>query len=230
MIFGKFHITAAAIGVLLAGCAASYTTPSVSGLQSTGPFPGPRDVCETVVPNAATLRLTTERHNLIACPTHERGAILDRRRDGFNVVGPVGTWTLLQKNPVSTGPLVSPESNGGDHLIGKTVVFFDKSHGTQVAFFETAGREHLWYPGNQRALLGFWRTTPDNRICFRYPGSSINPVTGVSGPEWECGSLRNHSARIVEISDGDVFNLSSGRIPFVMEPRKRYRLAQLQSH
>lgn len=229
MIFGKFHITAVAIGVWLAGCTTSYTPPSVSSLQSTGPFPGPGDVCETVVPNAATLRLTTERDDLIACPTHERGAISDRKRDGFNLVGPVGTWTLLQISPVSTGPLLPPETTGGEHLVGKTVVFFDESHGTQVAFFETTGREHLWYPGNQRSLLGFWRTTPDKQICFRYPNSSINPVTGVAGPEWECSAINHHSARIVEVADGDVFNLSSGQIPFVMEQRKRYGLAQLQS-
>lgn len=92
----------------LAGCA-RYTPPSASGLESLGPFPGPGDVCERIAPNAATLRLTTEREDLIACPTHERGAISDRMRDGFYLVGTIDAWTLLQKSPVSTGPLLPPQ-------------------------------------------------------------------------------------------------------------------------
>lgn len=226
---GKGQIAALTIGAWLAGCTIiNYTPPSTSGLQSTGPFPEPGDVCEAVLPNQATLRLTTDTNQLIACPTHERGAISDRQRDGFDVVGPIGSWTLLQNSRASTGPLLPPETTEAKHLVGKTVVFFDEFHGTQVAFFETTGREHLWYPGNRRSLLGFWKTTPDQQICFRYPNSGINPATGVAGPAWECSSIRRHSARIVEITDGDVFNLSSGQIPFVMERRKRYPLSQLQ--
>lgn len=229
MINSRAYIAALTFGVWIAGCTTNSTSLPVSGLQTTGPFPGPNHVCRAVLPSAETLRLTTERNNLIACPSHERGAIADRERDGFNVVGPVRTWTLMQISPVSTGPLLAPDTTRADHLIGKTVVFFDEYHGTQVAYFENLGREHLWYPGNERSLLGFWRTTPDNQICFRYPNSSINPVTGVSGPEWECSSLTSHFDRIVETSDGDIFNLSSGKIPFVMERQKRYRLTELQS-
>lgn len=215
--------------IVLTGCTTRYAPPSVSGLLTIAPFPNPGDVCEVVVANGATLRLTTERKKLIACPSHERGAISDRIRDGFNVVGPVGSWTLMQVNAGSTGPLLPPMMTRTEHLIEQTVVFFDDFHGTQVAYYKSDGREYLWYPGNQRSLLGYWRTTPDEQICFRYPDSSINPATGVAGPEWECNSLANHSARIVEITEGDIFNLASGQIPFVMESSRKYQLTELKT-
>lgn len=212
---------------LLTGCS-SYTPASQSGLQAIRPFPGPADICQSIAANSATLRLTNERQNLIACPSHERGAISDRIRDGFNVAGPVGAWTVLQQSPVSTGPLSLPERSGIEHLLGKTVVFFDRSHGTQVAYYTTNGREYLWYPGNRRSLLGFWKTA-NQQICFRYPNSSINPVTGVAGPEWECSSLRAFSSDIIETVDGDIFSLASGSIPFVMDTRRSYTLEELRS-
>ena len=218
---------------VLSGCSTSYTPPLSSGLHPIAAFPGPGDVCQTVAANDATLDLTTQRNGLIACPTHERGAISDRTRDGFNVVGPIGDWTLLHAGPTATGsstPLSPPFSaTGAKHLIEKTVVFFDDFHGTQVAYFTADGREYLWYPGNQRSLPGFWRTTADKKICFSYPTSSIKPATGVAGADWECGSLSGHSARIVQVSEGDVFNLTSGKIPFVMERRRKYRLDDLRS-
>ena len=61
MIDGKMPIVALTTGIWLAGCTTSYTPPSVSGLQSTGPFPGAGDVCAVVVANEAeTLNLLNQ--------------------------------------------------------------------------------------------------------------------------------------------------------------------------
>lgn len=222
----SFRIVLAA--TLLTGCSSSHTPASHSDLQKGRPFPGPADVCQTIVQNPATLRLTSERHDLIACPNHERGAISDRISDGFYVVGSDGAWTLLQQSPMSTAPIVPATRSGIEHLLGKTVVFYDEFHGTQVAYYAPNDIEYLWYPGNQTSLLGYWQIT-SQQICFQYPNSGINPATGVPGHEWECSPLQDFSSDIIETVDGDIFSLASGKIPFVMRPKHAYTLKNLRS-
>ena len=67
-----------------------------------------------------------------------------------------------------------------------------------------------------------------NRICFQYPNSGINSFTCVAGPDLECQSLSSFKADIANSVEGGIFNLSSGRIAFVM-PKRRYSFDELKS-
>lgn len=85
----------------------------------------------------------------------------------------------------------------------------------------------LWYSGNRVALTGCIRVSVD-RICFQYPNSGIKSATWFSGPDLECQPLSSFKADIVDSVEGDIFNLSSGRIAFVM-PKRRYSFDELKS-
>lgn len=208
----------------LSGCGTpQYSKPEQSGLRPIAAFPSAGDVCSSLATQGSTENDIAASVDLIGCPSHERGAINDRIDEGFSVSGVQGAWTLLQRETNSQTP---SNTSGIDHLTNQTIIFFDKAHGTQVAYLADDGSEWLWYPTNRSALLGYWKTENNNGaplICFRYPNSSINPVTRVAGPQWECSLLANYDTRIVAKAEGDVFNLSSGKIPFVMNPRQTYR-------
>lgn len=92
----RIALAALAIPLVLAGCDdPRYTPPEASGLVSVRPFPNPGDVCVVVGESAATQEFLDDSATLIGCPTHERGAIADRRAEGAQVVGEAGAWTLL---------------------------------------------------------------------------------------------------------------------------------------
>lgn len=44
------------------------------------------------------------------------------------------------------------------HYANKTLVFYDRFHGTQIAYFTKEDTEWLWYLGNRSALLGHVET------------------------------------------------------------------------
>lgn len=108
---------------------------------------------------------------------------------------------------------------------GYTYVTFDRGHGIQIEYFSPNSKAYLWYPGNSRAVPSLYRymgwnydkdaATPSNisTVQFLYPGASYNPVTKEYGGQWE-DSPRNQRERLVASKPGDVFNLSSGRVPY----------------
>lgn len=217
-----FQIFIFVVGLfIIAGCNSTlYRSPESVGLMPSGGYPGAGHVCVSLVPNGVTRTLTDKANGLIGCPTHEARAIKQRRSEGFEIVGNIEGWTVLSQNQTTPSPFP-------DHLKNKTVLFFDSFHKTQLAYFNDNSQEWLWYPGNRSALLGYVQIR-GKLICFSYPNSSINPATGVAGPDWECSPLARHKTRIVESVSGDVFNLSSGRIPFVLE-KKRYSISELRA-
>jgi hypothetical protein len=90
-------------------------------------------------------------------------------------------------------------------------------HGTQIEYLDESGISHLWYPGNFRGVPARWEARLDNvghDICWKYPSSSYNPLTGLSGGSWECTPDRSYYPRLVQIIEGDPFGLHSGRVPF----------------
>ena len=208
-----------------AGCLGSqYQAPELSGLEEVGRYPNPNDVCIALDANEVTRRVTKETSGLIGCPTHETGAIKDRVSEDFTRVGVIDGWTILHNDLVIRSKK-SPEIP--NYLKGHTVMHYDSFHKTQLTYYTENGREWLWYPGNKVALMGHIQVSA-KRICFSYPNSSINPATGVAGPDWECQPLSSFKADIVDSVAGDIFNLSSGRIPFVMHKR-RYSFDELKS-
>ncbi|WP_426011577.1 hypothetical protein [Caulobacter sp. DWR2-3-1b2] len=112
-----------------------------------------------------------------------------------------------------------------------TVIGGDGQHGTQVEYTDAQGQAFLWYPGNKKVLVGHWRTKLDEQVvdgktlrslsvCFAYPKSSRNPVTGASGGKEECASaamlvMGSYFMR-TDRRPGDAFKLSSGAIPYVL--------------
>ena len=104
---------------------------------------------------------------------------------------------------------------------GKTLHFYEDSHGNQVEYLDPAGRSYLWYPGNRVVLVGQWRCD-ESRIYFRYGYNSYNPVTGVIGGRWEPCTTALWSESIVEAVPGDILGLER-RLPFVLKPRPAIR-------
>jgi len=218
--------------LVVSGCiGVQYAEPDLSGLDVGAPFPNQDDVCVELIANQKTRDITDVSRGLIGCPEHEVGAISDRIDDGFVVVGKTGPWAVLAPdNGGSQSPITNDLGKSHGLTVNQTVLSFDDFHGTQVAYLSDDGREWLWYPGNQSALLGYWKTQTlggKKQICFRYPNSSVNPATGVAGPKWECTPMARYAKRTIERTPGDVFNLSSGRLPKVLEKRRYYTLKEL---
>ncbi|MEO0913327.1 MAG: hypothetical protein AAFY59_10110 [Pseudomonadota bacterium] len=113
---------------------------------------------------------------------------------------------------------------------GATRRSFSDAHGTQVAYLSAGGRSYLWYPGNRRVVAGEWEVRAGARrfafICFRYDPGTFNPVTRRPGGAWACQRADDFLLLEREVQRGDLFALSSGRVPFVM-PKRDISLAAL---
>lgn len=96
-------------------------------------------------------------------------------------------------------------------------------HGTQIEYYAPNGKAFLWYPGNQRPVRSLWKLKKSGdryKVCAQYPTSSYNPITKRRGGRWRCEDLAPYSGRIREIRKGDIFGLSSRKLPFVLSPRR----------
>jgi len=102
---------------------------------------------------------------------------------------------------------------GAKTYSGRTIIYYDQSHGTQVEYYSPKGRAYLWYPGNRRAVPGLWQVQGEN-ICFQYGPNTYNPVTRTRGGKWECKPMAPHKKWMTGSCRGDVFKLATGRIPY----------------
>ena len=106
---------------------------------------------------------------------------------------------------------------------------FGGGHGTQVEFHAANGKTYLWYPGNSRPVIGQWKVETDASgtpaLCYLYSRNSFNPVTRARGGNWECS--RQNWIYLGDSYKGDVFDLSSGRLPFTIPDRKFYTVDDL---
>lgn len=103
---------------------------------------------------------------------------------------------------------------------GKTISTYGRAHGTQIEYLGEGGKGCLWYPGNKVVVPARWMIAggeDPNAICFMYPKKSHNPVSKLWGGTYSCLSLRNFKKTLTGVRSGDVFNLSSGKIPWVLE-------------
>ena len=105
------------------------------------------------------------------------------------------------------------------YFMGTTYIpncYTQPGHGTQIEYFSPKGIAFLWYPGNSRSVPSIWKLetgSSSHRICFQYPSSSRNAITGTNGGAWECVALGYWAKDIVEKRTGDIFSLSTGRLP-----------------
>ncbi|USG60090.1 hypothetical protein NBZ79_12990 [Sneathiella marina] len=107
-------------------------------------------------------------------------------------------------------------------LADKTVRTYSRTYGNQIEYFAPDGRAYLWYPGNNRPVPSKWRLEHHvfrYKICFLYPSSSYDAVTKERGGNWECRFLNLFADSIVEIEKSDIFNLSSGILPYKLSPQ-----------
>jgi hypothetical protein len=198
-------------------------------LISVRPFPYDNDVCQVLGENEKTTEYFDDTGIVIGCPTHEVGAIEDRMSEGATVVDQVGAWTVLSLPNQARLTRANLDART-ERYADKTIMFYDQSHGTQIAYFGSNAVEALWYPGNTRVVFGGWRVSPDEKsICFKYQTNSYNPVTKRRGGTWECSPVKLHSQRIVQELDGDVFGLASGQVPFSLGADKLSSMAPLIS-
>lgn len=207
--------------VVLALASPNFAETLAPGIETVRPYPTPDDVCQVVRGSDVKDHANG---TVIACPNRERGAIRDRKNEGAEVLRKVGDWTLLKLAP-------PPDIKDlAQQYMGLTIVYFDRSHGTQVEYYDKTGA-YLWYPGNKVILPGAWKVSaeavPGGQICFRYPTSSLNPVTGVKGTDWECSNVSSQQADTKHRLVGDPFALKSGEVPFIYKRRKRMSLSAL---
>ncbi|MBD0416219.1 hypothetical protein [Oryzicola mucosus] len=116
-------------------------------------------------------------------------------------------------------------------LSGQTIQAWNGGHGTQVEYLAANGRSYLWYPGNDKVVVGSWSVRNRDQktigggsyqipeICYTYSKATYNPVTGESGGELECSPLSTFSIYINEMAPGDPFRLASGSVPFPLDKR-----------
>ncbi len=109
---------------------------------------------------------------------------------------------------------------------GVTYLSYDFQHGFQVTYYENENKVWLWYGGNDVALPAAWKITEnidakseDFRwsACFKYGPDTYNPATKKSVGQYECTLAVNVLNLWVGMIDGDLFNLSSGEVPYVRE-------------
>lgn len=99
-------------------------------------------------------------------------------------------------------------------VAGATFASFDVGHGYQVEYLAPNGRVFLWYPGNRSVLAGQWKRVLDE-VCYRYGPQTYNPQTFQRGGSWNCEYAGKLAHFVVGYEQGDVFRLSSGRVPYV---------------
>lgn len=115
--------------------------------------------------------------------------------------------------------------------VGTTYLSFDPDHKFQITYYETPERSWLWYGGNEVSLPAQWKlekrdfgknggpeqieATP--RICFKYGANTYNPLADIKGGDFKCTILSNSLMGLVSSLEGDIFNLSSGTVPYVRQ-------------
>jgi len=95
----RMRLPAMCLAAVLAACAQQsgppYTPPEDYGLVSVRPYPTPADVCQVIGESPPVAEYLDDASLLIGCPTHEAGAMEDRRGEGAVPVGLVGRWMLF---------------------------------------------------------------------------------------------------------------------------------------
>lgn len=144
------------------------------------------------------------------------------------LVGCEASPDIQEKNSVDKSISRNADAANG-YLADTTLATWDRQHGTQIEYLGADGRTALWYPGNSGPVMGQWEIRDKGRgdaeICFRYGADTFNPVTGQSGGDWECQDVYYYTAWKFERVAGDPFNLTSGRLPFILPTREHVILS-----
>lgn len=99
----------------------------------------------------------------------------------------------------------------------QTLLFGEEGHGNQIEYLSADGNAYLWYPGNNVAVPGRWFLEESDdylMICFQYGANTYNPVTKKQGAQINRIPITRWLADVKERTDGDLFALASGKVPF----------------
>jgi hypothetical protein len=101
------------------------------------------------------------------------------------------------------------------------VLYYSIEHGNQIEYYDPSGWLYLWYPRNKSAVSGGWYIEGED-LYARYGPNTYNPVTRRHGGDWERSSLASMIRDVVDSVPRDVFELSTGRVPFPLRAHPAY--------
>lgn len=106
-----------------------------------------------------------------------------------------------------------------------TVIYYEPQHGNQIEYYGRDGNAYLWYPGNRGVVVSEWRIEGEE-YCERSPSNAYNPVTKEWGGNWERRPVRRLLATKIDAARGDIFGLSTGRIPYPLHAHPEFDAAR----
>jgi len=107
-------------------------------------------------------------------------------------------------------------------LSNRTRVTYLDGEGILVEYSAPGGELRMWYPGNRNVATGQWGVQQQKKklvnACFRYRAAT-NPASQAFEPG-ECVPAEQtlSGANVIREWRGDVFNLMTGRVPYVKSP------------
>ena len=110
-------------------------------------------------------------------------------------------------------------------ISGKTWRSTESSSGQHIHYSAPDGRDFAWFRGEERILAGEWRieTATDSRgqavtrLCLRYPGETVHPISKTAGDQWYCRAAGSVFHGIPERANGDVLGLAGRtQAPFAL--------------
>jgi hypothetical protein len=104
-------------------------------------------------------------------------------------------------------------------LAGTTAASHADIMGPQFEYLAPSGESQLWYPGNAKTVPGIWKANTQGRktlVCFKYPAGRYGHETAIRGGDRECEQAIAYLLTVVEVIPGDIFGLSSGKVPYVL--------------
>ncbi|WP_147405720.1 hypothetical protein [Cereibacter sphaeroides] len=152
-------------------------------------------------------------------------------RGDFEAVGPKELQAAISSgriNPTIPSPgylgLLGNDVDPQAPRPGYTVATDSVGNGIQIEYFAPDGRSYLWYPGNRTVVPAQYRyglVIPNDgstgriaTIEFLYPANSVD-MLGRRGGKWESRGISDYRIYVMASQEGDVFNLSSGKVPYV---------------
>jgi len=123
-------------------------------------------------------------------------------------------------------------------ISGKTWRATGSLYGPAVHYSTPDGRDFAWFYEGRQVVAGEWKVetgpsgpsgTVVTKVCLRYPGEAVHPISKAAGADWYCQAAGSVFAWVGERVDGDPLGLASrSELPFVSR-HKPLTISQLQA-
>ena len=134
-----------------------------------------------------------------------------------------------RKIPPSPPAVTMNTETAAFEYLDHTVIYYEPQHGNQIEYYGPDGRAYLWYPGNRGVVVSEWRIEGED-YCERSPSNAYNPMTQEWGGKWERRPVHRLLATKVDAARGDVFGLSTGRIPYQLHAHPGFKSVMDAEH